>query len=120
MITSRFGVTAPDGFFVGKAQLSTKIIQLSLIVKHKIKNNLIAIKLNFIIVVFMTGNEFKEALKRLRVQQKQFALMNGMTVQGVNKWVSTNQIPKWAVNMLADWGKHPDLVDDNMRRAGLV
>ena len=57
--------------------------------------------------MFMTGNEFKETLKRLRVQQKQFALMNDMTVQGVNKWVSTNQIPMWAVNMLADWEKYP-------------
>jgi DNA-binding transcriptional regulator YiaG len=70
--------------------------------------------------MFMTGKEFKDTLKRLRVQQKQFALMNDMTVQGVNKWVSTNQIPKWAENMLMDWGKYPDLIEDNMRRAGLI
>lgn len=120
MIPSRFGVTAPSGFFIGKYQHSGKIIQLSLIVNAKIKNNLIAIKINCITVEFMTGNEFKDVLKRLRVQQKQFAIMNGMTVQGVNKWVTTNQIPLWAQNMLADWEKHPDLINDNMRRAGLI
>lgn len=46
--------------------------------------------------------------------------MNDMTVQGINKWIRIDQVPRWASEKLIDWEKHPDLIADNMKRSGLI
>ena len=62
----------------------------------------------------MTGKEFKKLLKELRVKQKQFALMNGISEQAVGNWIRNDAVPLWASQKLYDWQKYPDLVNDNI------
>lgn len=69
---------------------------------------------------FMTGQEFKDKLAKLRIRNKDWAIINGMTAQAASRWVSYDNIPEWAVGKLEDWEKYPDLIEDNMRRAGLI
>lgn len=62
----------------------------------------------------MRKKEFKAMLKELRLQQKQFAEMNGITEQAIGLWMRADQVPTWASQKLYDWQKHPDLINDQM------
>ena len=62
----------------------------------------------------MTKEQFKERLKSLRLQQKQFAEINGITEHTVSAWLRKDEIPIWAAGRLRDWEKYPDLVNHNL------
>jgi hypothetical protein len=75
----------------------------------------------------MSADEFKAALKKLGLTQKEFAINAGCSDTTVNRWLSTSakdkrdEVPSWAVRILTFMIAYPDwrerLYIDDVQRA---
>lgn len=101
-----------------------KVIHKLCIVNSKVHNKCIENYYLCTIVVIMEkmdGKQFQNFLKlRLRLEQKQFAVINGIRPYTVTRWVVEDNVPQWAIGKLLDWEKCPELINDNLQRNGLL